>query len=542
MNRDFIIQQLSHFFPAFKTYAPVLNDRISGSSEWQAEFSIPEFSDSGINERTLKVKSSLSGLMLDLPAPIGKTQDNAPFEMTTVISKSPRQEINIYYNNILTGNFKIDKSDPLNRKITTNLQFGQENSQKNNSNESGLLITGNIDQLAIPEWLDFIKYIKSVSTKNTLQSCTISVDITSLGLMNQQFQNVNLGLTRNNTLWNMELNGENVQGNVVFPGETSGNPITMNFYRLHMNKGDSSGSLDPRNIPPLQVKVEDFQYQDINLGKFLLETSKSPDGMTINNFSFDKTGLDITGSGIWSYINDQSKSSFSITLHASSMDIMLGTFNYGVTSIKDGETNMKINASWDGGPADFSMHKLNGGMQLDIDKGQFLDIDPKAGRLFGLLSIQNLPRRLSLDFSDLFSKGMSFDEISGDFTIENGNAYTNNLAMKGPSADIAVTGRTGLSDKDYDQLVTVTPQISDSLPVASALFGPIGLGVGAVLFLAGEMFESIPNPIDKLLSYQYSITGSWDNPVIEKLSKKQEPKVDEPVIGIQKQNTSYLTQ
>ena len=181
-------------------------------------------------------------------------------------------------------------------------------------------------------------------------------------------------------------------------------------------------------------------------------------------------------------------------------------------------------------------------MQLNIDKGRFLDIEPKAGRLFGLLSLQTLPRRLSLDFSDLFSKGLSFDEISGDFTIEDGNAYTNNLAMEGPSAEIVVTGRTGLSRKDYDQLVTVTPQVSDSLPIASALFGPIGLGIGAVLFLAGEMFDSIPRQIDKLLRYQYTITGSWDNPVIERINKKQESNGNDTIIGVKKHNTSYLTQ
>ncbi|HSR63835.1 MAG TPA: AsmA-like C-terminal region-containing protein, partial [Gammaproteobacteria bacterium] len=88
--------------------------------------------------------------------------------------------------------------------------------------------------------------------------------------------------------------------------------------------------------------------------------------------------------------------------------------------------------------------------------------------------------------------------------------------LTGPSANIDVTGRTGLVDQDYDQLVTVTPQFADSLPVASALFCPIGVGVGAVLFLAGEMFESIPEQIDKLWRYQYTIKGSWDDPVVEK--------------------------
>ena len=157
-------------------------------------------------------------------------------------------------------------------------------------------------------------------------------------------------------------------------------------------------------------------------------------------------------------------------------------------------------------------------LKMNIEKGQFLDIEPKAGRLFGLLSIQALPRRLSLDFTDFFSEGFAFDSIKGDFNLENGEAYTNNLQMIGPSGDIMINGRTGLVAEDYDQIATVVPKVSDSLPVASALFGPVGVGVGAVLYFAGELFESIPTNIDKILSQQYSIKGNWENPEINKIS------------------------
>ena len=110
------------------------------------------------------------------------------------------------------------------------------------------------------------------------------------------------------------------------------------------------------------------------------------------------------------------------------------------------------------------MEKIEGQLDMKISEGQFLDINPSAGRLFGLLSIQALPRRLTLDFSDLFDEGFSFDTIEGNFSIQQGHAYTNNLEMLGPSADIYVSGRTGLSTEDYDQIATVTPKISSGLP------------------------------------------------------------------------------
>ena len=90
--------------------------------------------------------------------------------------------------------------------------------------------------------------------------------------------------------------------------------------------------------------------------------------------------------------------------------------------------------------------------------------------------------------------------------------------MLGPAGDITISGRTGLETEDYDQIATVVPKVSDSLPVASALFGPVGVGVGAVIYFAGELFDSIPSNIDKILTQQYSIKGSWEDPKIEKIN------------------------
>ena len=125
-----------------------------------------------------------------------------------------------------------------------------------------------------------------------------------------------------------------------------------------------------------------------------------------------------------------------------------------------------------------------------------LDIQPAAGRLFGLLSLQALPRRMVLDFSDLFGEGMAFDNIRGLFNIKEGNAYTDNLTMRGPSVKVDISGRAGLSTQDYDQTAMVTPQISDSLAVASGFLGPVGIGLGTVLYLAGNMFEPLQDSIN----------------------------------------------
>jgi uncharacterized protein YhdP len=133
--------------------------------------------------------------------------------------------------------------------------------------------------------------------------------------------------------------------------------------------------------------------------------------------------------------------------------------------------------------------------------------------VLSILSIHSLQRRLSLDFSDLFGKGFSFDRIQGHITFLDGVAYTNDLTIEGPAAQIEIAGRTGFVARDYDQLVTVTPLVSSNIPLAGVLAG--GPAVGAALFVAERLFGERMN---RLARYQYQVTGPWDEPKLERIS------------------------
>ena len=132
--------------------------------------------------------------------------------------------------------------------------------------------------------------------------------------------------------------------------------------------------------------------------------------------------------------------------------------------------------------------------------------------MFGLLSLTALPRRILLNFSDVFAKGFGYDSIEGDFTLQQGDAYTQNLVMKGPAASIHLVGRTGLAKHDFDEALIVDASVGSSLPVVGALAG--GVGVGAVVFLLTEIFKK---PLTKAGEVRYHLTGSWDNPALTKV-------------------------
>jgi uncharacterized protein YhdP len=152
-----------------------------------------------------------------------------------------------------------------------------------------------------------------------------------------------------------------------------------------------------------------------------------------------------------------------------------------------------------------------GTIQVALDKGQITGLKPGAGRMVGLASVAALPRRLALDFSDLTDKGFAFDSARGDFDLRDGSAFTDNVLIKGPAAEIGLIGRVGLKNKDYDQTAVVTGSVGSSLPLAALAAGPV---VGAAVLLFTQVFKQ---PLKGLARGYYRITGSWDNPIVERI-------------------------
>jgi len=149
---------------------------------------------------------------------------------------------------------------------------------------------------------------------------------------------------------------------------------------------------------------------------------------------------------------------------------------------------------------------------LEANKGQFIKLDPGIGKLLGVLSLQSLPRRLSLDFRDIFSEGLAFDEIVGTVKVNRGIANTENFRIQGPAVRIQMTGDVDLARETQKLRVKVFPSMSDSLSVAGALIG--GPIAGIATFVAQKLLK---DPIDKMAAYEYDVTGTWADPQVAKV-------------------------
>jgi uncharacterized protein YhdP len=184
--------------------------------------------------------------------------------------------------------------------------------------------------------------------------------------------------------------------------------------------------------------------------------------------------------------------------------------------ISQADTIIDMQAQWHDFPSQFEIKNINGKMRIEVGEGDVVDAKPGMGRVLGLFSLTNLPRRLMLDFKDVFGKGLHFESMQGDFKIENGEAYTDSFIIDSTSAKILVSGRTGLANQDYDQTVVVVPRVGRVIPTIGAITGG-AIGAAAGFFVQGMFSKGLKN-VGKIV---YKVTGSWDEPNIELIETEE---------------------
>ena len=211
--------------------------------------------------------------------------------------------------------------------------------------------------------------------------------------------------------------------------------------------------------------------------------------------------------------NDDSLRQTQLALSMTGNDIRSVLVALGYDPVIEGESVIANGElTWLGGPRGDFLERADGAIRIAMNEGALLDLDPGGGRILGILSVAALPRRLAFDFSDVVDEGLAFDTLKGDFTLDDGNAYTCNLSMEGPVADLGIVGRAGFADRDYDQIAVVRPHMSNLMAAGGLVVG--GPVAGAAMLLFSQIFQK---PLSTLGESYHSVTGSWDEPNIEQL-------------------------
>lgn len=508
-------------------YLPPIKDLLTGNGDWNISFDIPV--GGGAVEKTdnqhvtvLQVNSNLNGVEVRLPAPFSKTAESVgglKLRVDFPPKKLPLMRLN--YDGFVDAVFALgDMSLPktLPGDGAAENSFRGEVRFNGGAAElpefAGLRLAGWLDAVSLDDWRNL--QIVSSDANSTRAPLLNSADVAvrELKVYGQQLHNVRFKLATWGEGLQADIESKELKGRILIPNNLQTDPLQADLnYWYVAEKDGGGGELDPRTIPALDFRIADFHYKKSKFGSVRLETANVADGLRIEQLVMKPRSTTITARGGW-YVRGKEQYS-NLQMHVESRNVghTLKALDY-LRAIDKGHGGADLELKWPGSFFDVDASKMQGKLNMTMRDGYLLDVDPGAGRMFGMLSIQALPRRLLLDFSDVFKKGFGFDKLKGSFSIEDGDAYTSNLYMEGPAARVDIVGRTGLAQQDYDQLVTVTPHVSESLPVLGILAATPQ--VGAAILAIQKLFKPA---IDNATKNQYTITGSWNDPVIKKVKK-----------------------
>lgn len=510
-----------------------LRDVISGDPDWHVELTAQGKPARGKSvDVGLSITSPLQGLAIDLPAPFGKpAASSRPLSVDIAALGSSERYVRAEYGDVLQAVLVLTQGAQGFELQRGNIALGDETPVPPQIPQ--LLISGKLDRFRLADWQPHM----AGGDTGAGPPLRVSVKLNELEAFGFRLRDTGLDIVEAGTGWAIKTIGPSAEGELqVTRSAGSIDSIGMDMQRLVLEPvTDATPQAEPlpqpAGFPALQVKIRQLLYKDIDFGKLELQTRRQPGGIyRIEQLALSSAMLTLQTSGDWRQAGSEQISHADIAVTGGNVGALLDALGYQKL-MKDGLPTGQLKASWSGAPWDLRTEIVDGRFDIVIKDGQLLEVEPGAtGRALGLLSLAKLPRRLTLDFTDLFGEGLSFDRIGAKFVLDNGNAYTEKMVIDGPAAKIEISGRVGLVTQDYDELVTVTPYLNSSLPLAGALAG--GPAVGAVVIVAGKLLEDTFR-LNELASKQYEVTGPWANPVVKQLNvpEPEQERPPDPAMG-----------
>lgn len=504
---------------------------LRGRPRWSIELALPPSDPAEPLPIGLVVASDLKGLEVDLPPPLGKPADAVrALRLSTDLQRGQYGPLQFVYGDDLAGRVDISGANGGAVRAVVRVGGGMPGALP----ETGIRLEGELVALDLQPWIDHFRHQAALTTRASELRGEVDLHVGEVSVLGRRFRDVSVQASAGPTGIDLRLDGPDCEGQANIPA-SSGAPVEVRLALLSIGEGDVqeqtelSAEVEPARLPPLDIAIEQLNFEGLALGEVAIKTRPAMEGLNVESLSVASDWMTLSANGSWHRGPGGHLSRFVVILDAPDFGRLLRRLGYAA-QIEGGETHVELDANWRGTPMQFQPARVEGTLVLNVGKGRLTSVNPGAGRVFGLLNLHALPRRLSLDFSDFFQAGFAFDRIHGRFTLVDGDAYTNDLYVDGPAARIEITGRAGLAARDYDQLVTVIPRVrSPGLAIAGTLAG--GPVVGAAVYLADQIILSQIDELSRLTQYQYTLRGSWEDPVVRRLPRKSLPTASDGADG-----------
>ncbi len=507
----------------------MLAKQMSGSTAYTANLAWRQ------GQPELSIQSQLEGLALKLPAPLVKAASTVmPLSIRSRVQGTGdhlQDNLQVDLGRIASVHYVRELSARTPRVLRGTMALGHNNLPP--MPDSGVFASVTLDQFSVDDWQALWNSHQTGDIASTDQATVLGYLPTRMGLQantltaeGRTLHQVVAGGSREGLSWRANVDARELSGQVAFRPSGGDQPGLLYARLARLNLPPSTAAdveslleTTPANLPALDIVIEQLELRDKKLGRVEIEAvnsepaqNASPSGREwqLSKFNITTPEGALRSTGRWLTASQGSKvrkteMSFRMTVHdAGGLLTRLGTPG----ALRGGSGQLEGTIGWNGSPLALHYPSMKGQLDLKMGRGQFLKADPGAAKLLGVLSLQALPRRLLLDFRDVFYDGFAFDSVAGHVNIERGIATTHNLQIKGVSAVVQLEGSADIAQETQKLRVVILPELDTGTAslVAGIAVNPL---VGLSTFLA-QLF--LQTSITQANTQEFIIDGSWAAP------------------------------
>jgi len=464
------------------------------------------------------ITSNLKGIGSTLPEFLTKSPDTAiDFSVGLNWPTPTTAEYHVKYDKQIESQLAFQIVD---NKLTFNrgVVAFNEPIAANWRDKPGLLVSGKIKSIS-----DLSTLAESFNNKSDQNPKTdfaskvreVQLFIENLSMDGFLANHATLSLVPKGNTWQINIKSNETVGNITLvPGSTT-TPVLIDLSKCHFLPSDNKlpkkvNPLKPTDLPVINFSCKAFNFNNRLLGQVELQTKKIASGLEIDKFTITNPHSQLTVNGQWTAVDNAQSTSLKGTVNTKNFGDTLRRLDVQ-TEIGDGEGAVTFDLNITDSLLNLSADKLNGQLIVDLKNGRINQVTSTVGHVLNIFSLDNLQKRLSLDFRGIFSSGFAFSHLQGQFDIQKGVVTTNNFSIKGSSADLFIVGQTNMVSEQLNMEVMVTPHVTGSLPLAVGI-ATANPFIGVAVWAADKVLGS---HLDKITQYKYHVTGSWDKPDVK---------------------------
>ncbi|RRJ83711.1 YhdP family protein [Aestuariirhabdus litorea] len=473
------------------------------------------------------ILTQLQGVEVHLPAPLGKPPSTSQ-RLQVSVEEAGEMRIGWRYGSLLAGRVLSRDGRVPGGAIT----FGEGNPVLP-PNPEAWVVGGRIEQLALEEWLEWSAPLQQSAPASPEVGVPLRIEKLQLGVLqafDQQFEALEVEGELSAATKSLSIESPKLSGELSMT--TPQAPLSVSLQRLYLGAQevapeplpgeatpaaepevapDPLQTLNPAELPSLNLSIADLRFGDVPWGNIATQVRPFEQGVRFNQVAGTVRGINLKGSLEWQYADGVHRTLTEGSLFSTDVGGVLES--WGVTRYAEASKGAyDFDMQWPGSPAAFKVARLDGWVKGGMEKGRYLG-GGQAGalRVFGVLNVNTITRRLQLDFSDLFSSGVAFDKTRIDLGFDGGLISTRSPArVEGPGSNFRLNGSVDLNQDLVDAELVVTLPLTANLPLLGLLLAnPV---VGGGLFVFDKL---LGDQVQQFASVKYSIEGNANNPSVK---------------------------